>query len=427
LLLPLSTIIAALVLDFPFQHSKQNTIYQDTVDLENKWHHDASKLDQASSKKIRNHLKKLNQIYIKANIFWVDNQGIMRYHSSQDSSLPKKWTSTYTVQFMKRSFNGDPFTVVAMIGKQKNQGFMVLQVPRQLINNGREKMSGRSNKIYPILFFTIFFIFLYLSWLFFSRFRKRLLHLQKAMALSMSDGIPTQIKISRKDEIGELEMSFNQMIDQLKMSRLRQQEEEQLRKQLIMNLSHDLRSPLTAISGHAYSLKKETLTAEGKKSRAIILNKVDDLSGLIDNLLSYTLLSAKKYPIHIKEIDVLRVLRQTLASWYPLFENDHFVISFDLPDIPLKWHADSEGIKHVFDNLLQNVLRHASTGQYIRVRIINKAIMISDHGPGMDSLSDRKGAGIGLTIVSMLLQQMALDWEIQTTAKGTSIRIFEKV
>jgi signal transduction histidine kinase len=193
-----------------------------------------------------------------------------------------------------------------------------------------------------------------------------------------------------------------------------------------MNLSHDLRSPLTAINGHAYSLKKENLTAEGKKSRAIILNKVDDLSELIDNLLSYTLLSAKKYPIHIEEMDVLRVLRQTLASWYTLFENDHFVISFDLPDIPLVWRADPEGIKHVFDNLLQNVLRHASTGQYIRVRIVKKAIMISDHGPGMDSLSDRKGAGIGLTIVSMLLQQMALDWEIQTTAKGTSIRIFEK-
>ncbi|MDF2911040.1 MAG: two-component sensor histidine kinase [Sporolactobacillus laevolacticus] len=425
MLLPLSAIVAALILNVPFEHSKTNTIYQDTIDLENKWHHEASKLDHASSTTITNHLIKFNQKYALASVFWVDNQGQTHYHSPSLSSLPNQWSTAYTIQFMKRSYDGDPFTVVAFIGKQKNQGFMVLQIPRHLINNERDKISTRSTKIYPFLFLMIFFIFMYVSWVFFSRFRRRLLHLQQAMSQAETAGIPAQVEISRKDEIGQLEQSFNKMIDQLKESRIRERNEEELRKQLIMNLSHDLRSPLTAINGHAYSLKNEHLTDQGKKSMSVILNKVNDLSGLIDNLLSYTLLSAKKYPIHLEDADVLRFLRQTLASWYPLFEREQFAISFDIQDKPLIWHADAEGLKRVIDNLLQNVLRHARSGHYIGVCITNQSIVISDHGPGMTEMSSHKGSGIGLTIVSMLLQQMNLDWDIQTSSNGTTITIFE--
>ncbi|QGS68403.1 hypothetical protein CV093_07065 [Oceanobacillus sp. 143] len=64
--------------------------------------------------------------------------------------------------------------------------------------------------------------------------------------------------IKKMDEIGKLEGAFNEMISQLKSSREIEQKEENLRKQLIANISHDLRTPLTVIRQHVYSAKNAT-------------------------------------------------------------------------------------------------------------------------------------------------------------------------
>lgn len=68
-------------------------------------------------------------------------------------------------------------------------------------------------------------------------------------------GIPLPVVSESTDEIGQLEQSFNQMVKQLHESRYREKQEEQLRQDLIMSLSHDLRTPLTTVRTHIYQLK----------------------------------------------------------------------------------------------------------------------------------------------------------------------------
>src|SRR5690606_31635953 len=149
----------------------------------------------------------------------------------------------------------------------------------------------------------------------------------------------------------QLGQAFNHMIDDLESSRKREQEEEALRKQLIANISHDLRTPLTTIRGHAYTLQKENLSTKGKESLLLIENKVDMLSMLLDNLLSFSLLSAGKYPIERSKTDVTRVLRTSVASWYPIFEKEGFEVNIQLLEKAAYWDIDPHWFTSILDNL----------------------------------------------------------------------------
>jgi signal transduction histidine kinase len=324
-----------------------------------------------------------------------------------------------------RGMTIDPFTVIAFIGHNENEGFMVLQIPRSDMESPNDKLREKYNYLFPIALLLVFALFILISTLFFYRIRKRLLHLQEAMTASEASGIPPTVVVSREDEIGRLEQSFNRMVKELESGRLREMEEEELRRDLIANLSHDLRTPLTTIRAHAYRIQKEQLSAQGQESLDFIDEKINYMGELIDNLLSYTLLTTGKYPYNPEKTDIVRLIRTSFAAWYPLFENHHFDIVLDIPEVQVTWDIDPQWMNRILDNLFQNIYRHAKSGKFVAVRLEEEAIYIQDHGPGMEARSHQKGVGVGLSIVSLMLDEMHLKWEIQTDERGTRIKIFK--
>lgn len=384
----------------------------------------AKELDGAEIPDVNQQVKIIQQSYKKADIFWVDGEGRTRQNAHQ-KDIPEIWSAGYTVAFMKKSrgSDADPYTLVTMLGKDNKQGFIVTQVPRTLMKTNDELVYQKYNLLWIIGIFIILCAFIFISFIFFYRIRKRLLRVQNAMMTPTVKGIPSPLVIGKRDEIGQLENSFNDMIGKLEASRDREKEEEELRKQLIANLSHDLRTPLTTIRGHAYRLKKEPLTIQGHSSLASIDAKVDYLGQLIENLMSYTLLSSGKYPFHPDRIDAVRIVRSSSAAWYPVFEKEGFVIELDIIDTPIFWTIDPQWFERVLDNIFQNVNRHAVSGKYIRVSFNHQGLSVIDHGKGMEGQSAAKGAGIGLSIVSMMLKTMNLDFAIKSDESGTMITI----
>ncbi|WP_121610951.1 HAMP domain-containing sensor histidine kinase [Mesobacillus foraminis] len=426
MIMPISFPLISMVFYVPFS-STEELNHLNSTDMESMWHKEAKSLEGASDQQIKEKLEKLKVKYPEANMFWVDESGNARDRLPKELTLQQNWSPEYTINFMKknRGDEADPFTVVALIGKGRDEGFMVLQLPRSELRSNGERMQDKYSYLMTLLVFIILGTFLFVSWIFFYRIRKRLLRLRTAMAEPADHGIPEPIAIGKKDEIGQLEISFNNMIQKLEHSREREQEEEVLRRQLIANLSHDLRTPLTTIRGHAFSLKKEPLSEKGLESLQLIDTKVNYLGQLIENLLSYTLLTAGKYPFNPVKTDMVRLVRTSFAGWYPVFENAGFHIELDLPDQTFYWEIDSQWMERILDNFYQNVHRHAREGQYISVKINPdlQQITIADRGPGMNGESTGKGAGIGLTIVSLMLKEMKLDWETRTGTTGTAIII----
>ncbi|WP_106769127.1 sensor histidine kinase [Paenibacillus faecalis] len=433
IIFPLGTIFYWIVQGAMFNMEKVTPgKYTNGTLLETMWHEQAAKLDGQSPQQINEQLRGIWNEYPETSIFWVDASSQTRLKIPDDQKIPEHWSADYTAQFMKNSLNADPFTTVALIGDTKNggQGFMVMQLPRKYFSYHDQK--AQNGYIYLLFFIITSIMFIVISWLFFVRIRKRLLHLRDAMTSPGETGIPAPIPIRKPDEIGQLEEAYNHMVDQLKKGRQREMEEEQLRKSLIANLSHDLRTPLTVIRSHIFSMGNEPLSVSGKESLELIESKIGDLGALIDNLLSYNLLTSGRVQLNPKPHDILRLVRESAAGWYPMWEKEGIEADIDLQEEPLVWLIDALWFKRILDNLFQNVVRHAKSGQYIGIytkELPGKgtALIVSDKGPGMDGASADKGAGIGLAVVDYLTQQMEIDVQIHSSDKGTSFILSRKI
>ncbi|WP_028612767.1 sensor histidine kinase [Paenibacillus harenae] len=429
IIFPLASFVYMLTEEYTSSRNEDYLKYGDGSTLEAMWHQEASQLDEETPEQTDRKLQEMKRNYPEGSFFWVDASGETQLQLPRQEQLPERWTHADAIRYMKKHIDGDPYTVVAFIGPDNSgAGFMVMQLPRSLIQLSTPV--GAGTPFYIAFLFIMFAFFVLLSLLFFRQIRRRLLRLQSAMKVHGSDGLPMPIVQKKQDEIGELEAAFNEMTDQLRGSKERESAEEELRKRLIANLSHDLRTPLTVMNSHAYSLRGEALSEHGKAAVKQLEQKIASLGSLIENLLSYTLMTGGRYPLKLEQLDVLRLVRESAAAWYPLWEQEGIEPDIDLPGEPIIWRVDKEGFRRVLDNLFQNIVRHAHNGQYIglssETREGQTALVISDRGAGMESESSGKGAGIGLAIVEYLIAEMELEWRTESTANSTRISIFPR-
>lgn len=280
-----------------------------------------------------------------------------------------------------------------------------------------------------LLFGFIIVAFVILSWLFFLKLQKRLARLQEVMSSSAKNNSfpkPISVQTDRMDEIDQLGSSFNWMIQQLEDSRKRAYEEELLRQRLIANLSHDLRTPLTILRGHVTKLNKESMSLEGQNSLTEINHTITRVGDLMDDLLTYTLLTSGKHPFGPVLTDIGRLVRASVAAWYPVFEEKEIELDVELPvDETFYWEADPTWMTRVLDNLFQNIIRHATEGKYanIVVDVAKEQIIVADRGPGMDNSSYERGAGIGLSTSNYMLKKMKLKADFISNENGTRVSI----
>jgi len=397
-------------------------------EVEEKWLVEAKNIKNVTEETIAQHFKNWEDQYPKSSMFWVSEDGTLLTTLNVTEQLPLKWTPAFTTKFIKEHYGEDPFTVIAFLGQDESNGFIVFEIPREVFNPPLKNVYEQYGNLLIIGVFVIILFFIAISFLFFRGIRKRLLHLQEAMEIRDVDGLPIATKVKKKDEIGQLEQSFNRMVCELRESKNREQKEEQLRRELIANLSHDLRTPLTKIRAQSYSVSKEVISESGKQAIKAMETSIVNIDALIENLMSYTLLTASKYKFEAKEINVIRFVREQMTTWYPVFEKEGFEINIELqPFEKNEWQIDPIWLGRIFDNLFQNILRHASSGKYIGVETESTerydAFIIKDHGNGMKNESNAKGAGIGLSIVDIMVKGMDLDWAIESSESGTQIKI----
>ncbi|WP_079528422.1 HAMP domain-containing sensor histidine kinase [Halobacillus hunanensis] len=427
LMIPISVPLISMIVYLPgIAIENPNEPYGDFDTFEQRWHQEADALNGATREQISSRLHKLHSEFPAAAMFWVNAQGETSETVNYDGSLPKQWSSAYTIQFMKSNYDNNPFTVVAFIGETEDQGFMVVQLDRKFIDPPITNLSERYDYIFFVAFGCIMIVFIFLSWVFFKKFHKRLMRLQEAMELRKETGIPLPVKKSYDDEIGQLEASFNRMVHELEESRQREQQEEKIRRELIANLSHDLRTPLTTIRASMNGISPEVSSEHGKEKLQSVHNKIDYVSNLIDNLLSFTLLSGKKYPYHPEQLEMNRFMRETAAHWYPVLEGKQIDVDLQTAEMPVYWEVDPKWMERVWDNLLQNLVRYASLGGYAGIFVSEHMITLQDHGPGMKGQSTQKGAGIGLSIVDLMVREMGMRLRISSTHEGTRIDIITK-
>ncbi|KEK18635.1 hypothetical protein BAMA_03770 [Bacillus manliponensis] len=391
--------------------------------LKQHWNETLTKLASKNDKEITSILEK-STIIPGQRVYWISDQGEIIYTTEQHVSY--NWNAADIMSFMESNETDSFYHHTSYLQGSNKSGYIILQVPYEQIGTKWQVLKDQYSSFWYMFLLTIWGLFVYITWLFFKKISNRLIKMQKHMEKNKDTLIPSKMIVGKKDEIGNLEESFNRMVDDLNRSYQKEEKEKLIRKKLIASLSHDLKTPLSIIRGHAHKLQGSQQTHAEKKSTETIITKVDFLGELIDNLSSYTVLSEGRLPLHSKKQNIVPIIRKSLIDWYPLFEELQFEVDVDLSK-SLNWDIDETWVLRVLNNVFQNVKRHAYEGKYLKVATGEtdemEFIIIVDRGPGFEKGSNNKGEGIGLSIVYMMTEQMGLHVKVTTLKTGTQICI----
>ncbi|MCD6427200.1 MAG: HAMP domain-containing histidine kinase [Caldisericaceae bacterium] len=228
-----------------------------------------------------------------------------------------------------------------------------------------------------------------------------------------------RIKITSDDEIGHLQSTLNKMAEHLS-------EIENMRKSLVQNVSHDLRTPLTSLKGYIEMLMDPSFsTEEKKKAIQVIKNEVDRMESMLEELSKLSTIDSKKYEIHLKRVN----LGEAISPVTELMKMDAkskglYLHTYIQPDVFIT--ADETRIKEIAINLISNAVKFTDKGG-ITVSVYknkNKAYLsVKDTGKGikkedLTKIFDRffrgeksrpktkGGLGVGLTIAKELTEAM---------------------
>ncbi|QHT63655.1 HAMP domain-containing histidine kinase [Paenibacillus lycopersici] len=176
------------------------------------------------------------------------------------------------------------------------------------------------------------------------------------------------VDIPSQDEFGRIADDINLASDKLQEAVERGDFAETSKHQLVLNLAHDLRTPLTSVLGYLdYILRDESMPQEQARHYAgIAYTKSRRLERLIEELFEVTRVNYGMTPLHMSNLDLSELLVQMNEELFPLFESGGLTVRMHVePHVRLQ--GDGELLARVFENLLTNAVRYGADGQYIDV------------------------------------------------------------
>ncbi|MFJ7971446.1 ATP-binding protein [Psychrobacillus sp. NPDC096389] len=177
-----------------------------------------------------------------------------------------------------------------------------------------------------------------------------------------------RVQIESNDEFRDIAQSINLASEKLEEAIQRGDFSESSKDQLVVNLAHDLRTPLTSVLGYLdLILKDDRLTKEQVQHfLTIAFTKSQRLERLIDELFEITRMNYGMLPIEKKQIDLSELLIQLKEELYPVFEKNDLIARINMTS-PLFIEGDGELLARVFENLLINANRYGYEGQYVDI------------------------------------------------------------
>ncbi|MCJ7843132.1 HAMP domain-containing histidine kinase [Lederbergia sp. NSJ-179] len=178
----------------------------------------------------------------------------------------------------------------------------------------------------------------------------------------------SDVVISTNDEFKEIAEDINQAGAKLQEAVERGDFAESSKDQLVINLAHDLRTPLTSVLGYLdLILQDEHLTkAQVRHYTTIAFTKSQRLEKLIDELFEITRMNYGRLTLEKTRLDIDELLSQLKEELYPLFEKNHLIARVNFKS-PLTILGDGDLLARVFENLLINAIRYGTDGQYVDI------------------------------------------------------------
>jgi len=248
--------------------------------------------------------------------------------------------------------------------------------------------------------------------------------LTEAMEEVSAGKLTTRLNFDTEHEFTLMRNTFNEMAAQMEQNAKEKKEFEKRRNLLLSDIAHDLKTPITTISGYATALSDGLIQDPEKEKQYLAAIKAKSLrmDELIMLLFEYVKLDSEGFSLSRKELDVAELLRENIALLYTDFENKKMEIDMEIPDEKILYDIDSIQFSRVIANLLNNAIRYNPDGTLvsIKMKIGNELkITIGDNGTpiaeaiaehifepfvtGDESRNTTRGSGLGLSIAKKIV------------------------
>ena len=225
------------------------------------------------------------------------------------------------------------------------------------------------------------------------------------------------IAISSSDkDIKNLTINLNNNLSELRGQKLQYKNGNQELKKIITNISHDLRTPLTAIKGYVDLIEQEKLSNNQKKYLKVIQKKSNELTELTGQLFEYTKLMDIDVKIKKEECCINEILEETLVSYYSIFKEQNIIPNISICSTKVYKIVNKISIIRVFENILSNVIKYSNGDLKVKMQE-NGTITFSNKATSLDETTVQKifdryfsvenakeSTGIGLSIAKQLIE-----------------------
>ena len=209
--------------------------------------------------------------------------------------------------------------------------------------------------------------------------------------------------------------------------------DERLKTDLITNVSHDIKTPLTSIINYVDLLKRQHITQEPAKEYIDILeSKALRLKDLTDDLVEASKISSGSIILNLEVLDLAELMKQTMGELSDKLEENHLKLVADITKEPAIVYGDSRRMWRIMENLFQNICKYAMEGTrvyteitvdaekvYLKLKNVSKAQMnihadeLTERFIRGDSSRSTEGSGLGLFIAKSLTNAQGGNFEIQ--------------
>ena len=320
-----------------------------------------------------------------------------------------------------------------LVGRTTADGSYTVLVTTSLVHVA--EASNVLSTLLPLAAAMIFLFAMSAAWLFSEWFTKPLRQLSSAARQMAMGNYAVQVDSTRNDELGTLARDFNYMAAEV-------QHAAQMQRELLANVSHDLRTPLTLIKGYAETVRD--LTGDDKAHRDeqmnIIVDETDRLTALVSSVMELSKVTSGADRCQRVHFDMGQLCDEVCERYDAVCAQNNWHLELELPDRELPVYADPEMMQRALHNLLGNAMHHIGADGIFILRAApcteGVRIEVEDHGPGIPpedlpyifdryyrSRSDagKQGTGLGLSITKAIFQQHGFRFGVQSTVgKGTT-------
>ena len=235
-----------------------------------------------------------------------------------------------------------------------------------------------------------------------------------------------EIKVDDKLMLGafrDFAVELNGLSDVVQLAAQKQMRSERMRTELITNVSHDIKTPLTSIINYVDLLQKPHSQEDGEKYLEVLSRQSGRMKRLIDDLIELSKASTGNIPLELTRIDAVEAVNQALGEFTDKLKAAGLTPLFRQPEEPLYIHADGRLLWRAMSNLLSNAVKYAQPGTrlYIDMVAVDKKVCISLKNISRDPLNisaeelmerfvrgeasrNQEGSGLGLNIAQSMME-----------------------